>query len=245
MEMNLVVDIGNTRVKAALFEKKELTKMDVFLPSDISSLIKFIEEENGIKNVIFSSVVGESQEMINEIQKHIFSVIVLSSATKIPIINLYKTPETLGNDRLAAAIGAHSTFPNQNVLSIDCGTCIKYDFINSSEEYLGGAISLGLNMRLGALNHFTSRLPLIESDFDFDGLIGQNTTESILSGTLTAAAIEVDGTIEKYREQFPDLKVVLTGGDMLFFEKRLKNTIFADPYLVLKGLNEILEYNIR
>jgi type III pantothenate kinase len=128
---------------------------------------------------------------------------------------------------------------------IDAGTCIKYNFVNSNNEYIGGAIATGLEMRLKALHTFTSRLPLLKVDEDYNTLVGTNSIESILSGAQGGAVAEMEGCIALYRQQYPDIKVVITGGDVNFFEKRLKNSIFADEYLILKGLNIILEYNLK
>jgi type III pantothenate kinase len=239
--MNLVVDIGNTLVKAALFEGKEIQK------SFVSELEKFdakaLLEGQKIQRGIIASVINNYKKLVNPISEKV-NLMEFTHETPVPIKNLYKTSETLGRDRLAAAIGAHFLFKGEAVLAVDCGTCIKYDFVNAAGEYLGGAISPGLHMRLKALNHFTSRLPLIEADYNYEKLIGTDTKESILSGTFVATAAEADAVIEKYKQQFPQLKIVLTGGDSDFFVKRLKNTTFADPNLVLKGLNEILLFNI-
>ena len=158
---------------------------------------------------------------------------------------MYKSTSTLGSDRLAAAVGGNFMFPNKNVLIIDAGTCIKYNFVSKNNEYLGGGISPGLRMRFKSLPAFTSRLPLIEMEEDFDNLIGTDTRESILSGVELGAIAEVDGIIERYKSIYEDLTVVFTGGDFNFFVKRLKNSIFADQFLILRGLNVILDYNFN
>jgi type III pantothenate kinase len=170
-------------------------------------------------------------------------LLVFTNETPIPIKNMYESAQTLGSDRLAAAIGGYTLFPNQHVLVIDVGTCIKYNFTTNKNEYIGGGISPGLKMRLKALTTFTSRLPLVEIDENFDTLIGKNTNDSILSGVIMGCIAEMEGIIERYQLLYPDMKIILTGGDTNFFEKRLKKPIFADQNLILKGLNEILEYN--
>jgi type III pantothenate kinase len=149
----------------------------------------------------------------------------------------------LENDRLAAAIAGATLYPGSNVLVIQAGTCITYEFINAQGEYIGGAISPGIQMRYKAMNTFTGKLPLIEHK-KFDGLIGQTTEESILSGVNNGILAEVDGIINAYKSQYPDLTIILSGGDADFFVKQLKNSIFAVPNIVLKGLNIILDFNV-
>ena len=173
------------------------------------------------------------------------SVILFTHDTPTPLTNLYQSAETLGSDRLAAAVAANYFYPVKNVLCIDAGTCIKYNFVNFKNEYIGGAISPGIKMRFKALNNFTARLPLIEMDETFSELVGTNTRESILSGVETASVAEVEGMISNYLQLYPDLIVMLTGGDTNFFVKRLKKPIFADQNLILKGLNIILDHSLK
>lgn len=189
--------------------------------------------------VIVSSVKQDSADW----NDFAFKTLALDSSVSLPFKNLYQTPHTLGKDRIAAVAGAMQRFGSNNTLIIDAGTCIKYDYINSKNEYSGGAISPGINMRFKALNAFTDQLPLIEAKETFT-LVGKSTEGSILSGVLNGVLAEAEGIILKYETLYSDLKVILTGGDMLFFEKGLKNTIFADPFLTLKGLNFILKHNV-
>ncbi len=163
--------------------------------------------------------------------------------TPIPLKNHYKSAATLGADRLAASIGAFTLHPNNNVLVIDAGTCVKCNFTNSKNEFLGGSISPGLAMRLRSLQHYTGKLPLVNFDDSFDKVIGQTTEESILSGVINGIAYEIDSFINDYKKNYPDLITILTGGDSAYFVKRLKNSIFAEPELVLMGLNTTLEFN--
>ena len=240
--MNLIVDIGNTRVKTALFKGSTLFEYRVYDSASAALLDKnFISQA---KNAIIGSVVDDKGEFYNAINA-IVPTIVFSSETKIPLTNLYKSASTLGSDRLAASIGAYYLHPNSNVLVIDAGTCIKYNFTNSKNEYLGGAISPGLKMKLKALETFTSKLPLVDIDFSFNELIGNNTQNSILSGVLNGSVAEIGGIITNYKNQFSDIICILTGGDSEYLAKRLKNAIFAHQNLVLKGLNDILNYNIE
>ncbi len=166
----------------------------------------------------------------------------MTSLTKVPLINRYKTPETLGKDRLALAVGAVTKFPGENILAIDAGTTITYEFITNNNEYLGGAISPGIKMRFKALNNFTGKLPLI-TEIETDHLIGHDTKTSIQSGVLNGVIKEIDGIIDEYKNRFGALKVLVTGGDYIYFVKKLKNSIFATPNLVLEGLNKILIFN--
>jgi type III pantothenate kinase len=241
--MQLVIDIGNTRLKAALFEQNNLEHYFVF-----NSSTEFFEanlfERYSIQHCIVSSVINEIEPFVNIIKEKI-DVLSFSSNTPTPIKNLYKTAHTLGSDRLAAAVGANLLFPNKNILVIDAGTCIKYNFVNSNNEYIGGAISPGLQMRFKALNTFTARLPLLEIDNDFDTLVGTNSNESVLSGVEIGVVAEVEGIMERYKNTYSDITIIITGGDVNFFEKQLKNSIFADPFLILKGLNRILDHNIN
>lgn len=241
--MQLVIDIGNTRVKAALFQGNELMHFFVY-DSTTELLASGILEKYTPSNCILASVVDDIEPFLEKLRWKV-KVLLFNSDTPTPIRNLYQTAHTLGSDRLAAAVGGNNFSPNSNVLVIDAGTCIKYNFVNNNNEYLGGAISPGLQMRFKAMHTFTSRLPLVEADEKFDALIGNNTKDSILSGAQKGAVAEVDGIIEQYKQQYPDVQVLLTGGDVNFFAKRLKNSIFADQNLILKGLNVILDYNLN
>jgi type III pantothenate kinase len=241
--MNLVLDIGNTRAKAALFQQDSLVKEGVFSLTDPPALYRFLE---GFKpeKLILSSVIAQLPAFLEELEEQI-KVFPFDNHTRIPIQNKYKSASTLGSDRLAAAVGAWKRFPGKPVLVIDSGTCIKYNFVTAAGEYLGGGISPGIDMRFRALHAFTGRLPELEADYDYDGLIGMSTRDSLLSGVLNGALEEVRGTIERYEAQYNGLQTVLTGGNYPFFEKRLKKRIFALPQIVLEGLNEILEYNVK
>lgn len=238
--MNLIIDIGNTRVKAALFKERELVEVKTY-----NSLEKLTEDAAFYKQAercFVGSVVGDMHYTAN-ILSDLKGLDFFSAARPIPIKNSYKSTATLGSDRLAASIGAFSLYPQKNILVVDAGTCLKFNFTSANAEYLGGAISPGLQMRFRALKEYTDRLPLVNFDENFEKLIGQTTEESILSGVINGFLQETDGVINEYRKTCPDLTVVVTGGDTAFLSKRLKNSIFAHPHLVLRGLNEILIYN--
>ncbi|MFN8231603.1 MAG: type III pantothenate kinase [Bacteroidia bacterium] len=235
--MNLVVDCGNTRVKYGVFENNQIIEFGLITNDFNAIFLKF----KSINKVIIASVTQQHTVIQALIPKGI-SVVLFSNNLKLPLQNLYQSAQTLGSDRLAASIGSFTLFPNINVLTIDAGTCIKYNFVNNKNQYIGGAISPGLNMRLKALNHYTHSLPLISFDENYDNLTGTNTQNSILSGTQIAAVCEVESMIERYLALYPDLKIVFTGGDANYLCKQLKNRFFADEHLILKGLNATLNY---
>lgn len=238
--MNLALDFGNTRIKAAVFDDNLLTQAQVF--DSEADLLQGLALFRGIKKCIIGSVTN-AHEKASQSLSELFPTLVFKADTPIPLNNLYKSALTLGSDRLAGSMGAFDLYPGQNVLTIDAGTCIKYNFVTAANDYLGGAISPGLPMRLKAMHHYTHALPLVAMDSDYDRLIGRSTQESILSGALLGAVAEVDGTIDRYKELYPNLQVVITGGDAPYLCKQLKNRFFADQNLLLRGLNAILEHN--
>ena len=240
--MNLAIDVGNTRVKAAVFEKDKLVELIVFDKTKILSEIKKILKKHVISNGIMSNVASVSDSKLKKLQ-NLLQIKVISSSTKVPFENLYKTPKTLGVDRIALVAGAVSQFSGNNILVIDAGTCITFDFVNSEGAYLGGAISPGLQMRFNSLNYFTANLPLLEKE-ELSDFIGKNTSESINSGIINGVIQEIDGVINQYKKKYLDLTVVLTGGDTNFLAKQLKSSIFANQNFLLQGLNTILIFNI-
>ena len=238
--MRLILDFGNTFQKCAVFNDDKIIAFERFENISIGNLKKFSENFD-IKSAILSSVINTNAEIIEWLIKS-FLFIELSQSTPIPIKNKYASPETLGKDRLSAAVGAASIFPKQNVLSIDTGTAIKFDLVNNKGEYLGGSIAPGLYLRFKALHTFTDKLPLVPYNNEHL-LIGDSTQTSILSGVMNGAIAEVNGLIETYKKQFKELKIVFTGGESIYFVKSIKSDIFADSNLVIKGLNEILKFN--
>ena len=239
--MNLAIDIGNTRVKAAVFEEDKLIELLIFDKKIIVSEIKKIVKKYAISGGIISNVGAISERKMTQLNKS-FNFTVISASLKVPFNNLYKTPDTLGVDRIAVVAAAVKQFPKTNVLIIDAGTCITFDFVDNNATYLGGAISPGIKMRYKALNKFTANLPLIEA-VELDDFIGKNTKESIISGVLNGVKNEINGIIEDYYLKYLDLTVVLTGGDTNFLSKQLKSSIFANQNFLLQGLNEILKFN--
>ena len=242
--MNLIVDVGNTYVKLAVFQEHKLLWQQKLVPEDFPELVKKVfKDYPDIQTAIISSV-GVLDQIYISLLTVFVEVHLLSHSTNIPFKNSYATPQTLGMDRVALTTAAFYHNPDANTLVIDAGTCITYDMINDYGEYLGGAISPGLRMRYKALHEHTSKLPLLKPE-NFHDIIGNSTDASIHSGVLNGICTEIDGVIGQYQSRFEDLTVILTGGDAQILSKRLKNTIFAHSNFLLKGLNYLLEYNKR
>ena len=241
-KLNLIIDIGNTNTKCALFANEKMLKKIQFKSFGTKQLQKIFDEFSQITHSILCSVVEHNSE-INEFLKSRTSFIIFDSHTKLKIKNSYKTPETLGKDRLASAIGANFLYPNKNVLIVDVGTCIKFDFIDYNNNYLGGSISPGISMRYKALKHFTSKLPLIAYSENKAELIGDTTERAIQSGVQNGVEAEIVGIINQYKNLFDDLICLITGGAAVQLHLNTKITILAAPNLVLLGLNNILNYN--
>jgi len=234
--MNLVIDSGNSRIKVATFSNQDIVKKITF--HTVDELRAFLNS-NLFDCAIISSV-GTPNEVISSWVRA-EKKFLLNYLIPLPIKILYKTPETLGVDRIAAVCGGKDLFPSSDCLVIDAGTCITYDFVDANMDYYGGAISPGINMRFEAMHTFTKRLPLVSAAPE--KMIGDSTESSMRSGVMNGVLNEVEGFINKYRMEYPDMRVVLCGGDTSFFENNLKPTIFAAPDLVLNGLNRILVYN--
>lgn len=241
--MKLVIDIGNTLIKLAVFKQEKIIAIEnlkTFSAIDISEILNNFSE---ISSAIVSNVRSLNLDFLQDFNQRI-PIVELNTKTRLPINNLYKTPETLGKDRLAASVGATEIFPKTNILVIDAGTSLTYDLITAQGDYLGGAIGPGITMRFKALHTFTGKLPLVHPEWnDAPQLIGNTTEASILVGVQKAVLCEVEGMINGYKQQFPNLKVIVTGGDHKYFDKYLKNNIFAAPNLVLTGLKKILDFN--
>lgn len=241
--MNLVIDIGNTSVKMALFECNKIIASQRLEKIDVNIIQDFCDKNLSVSHVIISAVKDYPKEINTFLEKN-YTFSLFTHQLPIPLTNKYLSPETLGKDRLAAAIGANALFPNQNVLVIDAGTALKFDFVNKYNEYLGGAISPGIQIRYKALHSFTGKLPLLNSTINAE-LIGTTTQSSMESGVLNGILAEVEGIVEQYNQKYTDLQIVLTGGDHNYFDKRLKIKTFVAPNIVLEGLNLILNYNIE
>jgi type III pantothenate kinase len=238
--MNIVIDDGNTRTKIAVYNSDGKEVSEQIFQSPI--MLRDYLQVRSFENALVSSVKGQADEILTWIRAA-GQKIQLTADVPLPIKIKYKTPATLGLDRVAAAAGAMVLFPNQDCLVIDAGTCITYEFVNSSGEYEGGAISPGVRMRFEAMHNLTAKLPLVKA-VTIAPLIGSGTEECLQSGVMNGIAEEIKGIIDRYRSQFKDLQVVLCGGDAGFFENIAKPSIFVAPNLVLHGLKGILIHNV-
>ncbi|MGY6648407.1 type III pantothenate kinase [Wenyingzhuangia sp. IMCC45574] len=241
--MNLIIDEGNTRIKLAIFNKMELLDIEFTNRENCREDISKVCQKYKIDGCIVSSV---TDEIISEFEKLLIKKKVkLTNMTSLPFIIDYKTPKTLGVDRIALVAAAWQKYPKESSLVIDAGTCITYDFIDSNGVFYGGAISPGIEMRLKGLHTFTKKLPYISVEDQEIGLIGQTTEESIKSGVVNGTVFEITGVIETYQQKFGKVNIILTGGDAYFLDKRLKNSIFVNQNFLLEGLNQILTYQIK
>lgn len=238
--LKLVIDIGNTNTGLTLFKGKKIFAISKIDECIFKNVVDFVAN-----NVISSSIISSVKEINSEIEKisDYYNALIFSHNLVLPVYNKYKTPDTLGMDRLAAVVGAHFLYPKRDLIVIDAGTCLTIDFLNAKGEYIGGKISPGIEMRYKALHTFTDKLPLVNKEKN-SPIIGEDTTSSILSGVQRGILGEIRSIISDYRIEKPNAIVLITGGDCFFFEKALKNSIFAHPNLVMIGLNEILDCNV-
>ncbi|MCX7767921.1 MAG: type III pantothenate kinase [Flavobacteriales bacterium] len=241
--MRLAIDIGNSYVKWAILQGNQVISLDVFEPAHLPVKIRNLDPLAGNTGII-STVKALHPSLIAALREK-GQFLFLDSKTPIPIGNKYKSPETLGSDRIAVSVGGNAEFRNVDLLIVDCGTCLKLNFVNRLNEFVGGSISPGLKMRFKALNQYTDKLPLVSvrpDQRDFM-LIGDNTENSIISGVVHGMVAEIDGIINRYKEIHPHVKVILTGGDAEFLAPRIKNPVFLKKNLVITGLAEILSFN--
>jgi type III pantothenate kinase len=239
--LNLVIDIGNTRAKIAAFEKGELLEEIVTSKSSLGALPAFLDKYCFEKGIC-SSVAGLAPRVSKLLSSLSFPMLILNGETSLPVHDVYGTPHNLGSDRLAAVFGACGQFPGKDILLVDAGTCITYEFITADGRYRGGNIAPGLSMRLKAMHAYTYLLPLVSKDGDVP-LLGYDTDTAMRAGVVNGIQYEIEGYIRRFRRNYPSLLVFLTGGDEFRFDESLKSIIFADKYVVPKGLNRILEYN--
>lgn len=240
--MKLVIDIGNSLIKWAIFDKSKIVENNSYKDFDQNRFEELFAAYS-IKSCILSSVRKPIQEMESFLREKT-KLLILNHKTKLPFNNKYLTPNTLGRDRIAVMAAASLQFSKKNVLVIDAGTSITYDFLNDENEYLGGGISPGLKMRFEALNQFTDNLPLVSFKGDtLPDLIGGNTETSILSGVVVGFIKEINGIINAYELRYDNLTIIITGGDHKYFDKLLKNKTFAAPNFVMEGLKGILDFN--
>ena len=239
--MDLVIDIGNTLQKLAVFSDEGVL-LDLFSEKKLPiSLLENLFCQYPIKRAIVSSVRENDDSVLCWLEEKT-QLIRFSSNCRLPIRLKYATPETLGTDRIANAVGANALYPNRNVLSIMAGTCLVTDFVNEKGEYLGGSIAPGVRMRFKALSQFTSRLPLVEPE-NIDFFVGDSTQNSILSGVMNGIILEINGIIRQYSRHYSLLKVILSGGDAELLQNSIKKRIFAAQNPILVGLHKILKLN--
>ena len=239
--MKLIIDIGNTVTKMVAFRGEEPVDEVRMESGALSGMAAFLG-----RYAFRSGIIGSVRDLTSSEQETLsrlpFPLLKLSHDTPIPIANRYRTPETLGSDRLAAVVGASALKPGKDILIIDAGTCITYEVIDARGNYWGGNIAPGMQMRLKALHEFTARLPLVEAEGEVPGM-GYDTETAIRSGVLRGMKYEIEGYIKSMRAKFPNLLVFLTGGNHISFDTNIRNIIFSDKYIVPRGLNKILDYN--
>ena len=241
--MNLVIDIGNTLQKIGIFSDKGELIFHQACPAITLDKWQELIEKYHIRHTILSSVVKEETE-IEQLLKQTTHYIPFNQHTALPITILYNHPESLGLDRIANAVAAYSRFPQENILSIQAGSCLVYDFIDDKGNYRGGAISPGLNMRFKALHTFTGKLPQFNIR-EIDFRIGNTTQQSIESGVINGVIYEINGFMEHYKREMPGVKVLISGGDSDYLQKSIKSTIFVGSNFILYGLHEILKFNVE
>ena len=242
--MQFILDFGNTNQKIAVFDDDRIVLLEQEEAVRIRSLEALMDEFPGIDSGIISSVVPVRPALKNFLTRNLDPFIMLNHQTPVPLVNKYKTRRSLGKDRLACAVAASRLFEGVPAMVVNAGTCITYDFVTAEGAYLGGAISPGLQMRMQSLHTFTHQLPLVEIKAPED-FIGTRTDSSILSGVVNGAVQEITGVVRQYQKRYPNLQVILSGGDAELLDKLLKIRIFAFPNIVMVGLNYILEYNLK
>ena len=242
--MNLAIDIGNTVAKIALFGDDD-EPVEVVRSSNHSlDCLAMLCQKYPVERAVLASTIKVSKTIRRQLAKTGIPVLEVNSDTPVPIINKYRTPETLGMDRLAAVVGANHIMPGKDLLVIDAGTAVTYEFIDAEGNYWGGNISPGIYTRFKAFNACCDKLPLIDREGD-ETEFGYSTETAIRAGVRMGMEFEMTGYINLMRKKYPNLLVFLTGGDRFSFDTNLKSIIFAERFLVLKGLNRILNYNVK
>lgn len=234
-------DIGNTLVKWAVFQEDQLLESASSAHLEESTIHSFTEKHPDAICIVSST--RQRDALLENAFKRFGKYIPLSHQTPMPFVNQYKTPETLGLDRMALVSAAVSLYPSQHALVIDVGTCITMDFVDSQANYWGGSIHPGLSMRLKAMHQFTGRLPLLPVNVA-PAIMGNDTISCMQAGAVNAAIIEIEAIISMYKVRYPGCAVILTGGDSHVFFSLLKNEIFAHPNFAIQGLLKIAQYNV-
>jgi type III pantothenate kinase len=239
---NVVIDWGNSSLKTGWFDGPTLIETARYHSAD--DLIADLDNRY-IDHVLVSSTSRPADEIRARLLGVKTDFWLMDSQLAVPIRKAYDTPTTLGTDRIAAAVGAVTLFPDRNCLVFDVGTCLTADLIDRDAVFQGGLISPGLRMRFRAMHEQTARLPLVELASEWPELTAKNTKQAMQSGVMNGLLFEMNGIIDMYSQQSPDIVVLVCGGDASSFESRLKQPIFAVPELVLIGLNRILRYNVE
>lgn len=238
--MNLVIDFGNTNVKCGVFDGNRLIQLEKF---QLTNEVRDFINQSIFYQIAVCSVSHDYDDLKKEIPE-LSGALFFQYQTKNPLAVNYETPQTLGMDRLAAAIGAQVLFPDVPLMVIDIGTCITYDFVSKDGVYEGGLISPGIELRYKSMNDYTKNLPLI-NELDSSSFLGKSTRQSMTSGVIYGIAAEIDGHISQLLLNNADLKVIMTGGGAKIFESKIKSDIFVSLEIVLVGLNRVLEYNVE
>jgi type III pantothenate kinase len=240
MPTTLCLDFGNTRMKCGVFVDGEFLDEQI-LENDHEDTIRALLDRFQPSRTILSSVIHHNPRM-EELLRATTRFHKLDHHSKVPVTTPVGKPETIGADRLALVVAAVTLFPGKNNLVIGLGSAITYNYINKDKEFIGGSISPGMEMRFKSLHEYTAKLPLVKADWNFP-LAGYDTRTNILSGVILGMAKEIDGIIGAYQEKYDNFNVLMSGGDSAYFTRHLKNKIFADPYLIYKGLYAISEFN--
>ena len=238
-----VIDIGNSRTKVGRFRDGELLAVDTFSDSDGTRIAEVLTNPTP-ENIIYSTVgPATAPPWIADLEARGSRIVELNTTLRLPFENEYRTPQTLGKDRLAAVAGALALHPGKNCLVVDAGTCITADLLTADGRYLGGNISPGVRMRLRAMYAGTARLPLVEPEV-WDGRPGRSTEGALRAGGVGGAVLEIEGLLRRWEADYADLRLLLTGGDAVLLADMMKSRIFVYPNLVLYGLDQILNYNV-
>jgi type III pantothenate kinase len=240
MTKNLCIDVGNTRIKLAIFENNQLIQFGSFNHFQQDEIVDWIAN-NPFEKGIYSSVLKTHPDWLNQILEEP-GISAFNDKLKSPLIIQYKSPESLGRDRIAAMVGAIMKFPENPVLVINAGTCITYDLVNKTWQFVGGNIAPGLEMRWQAMHEYTSALPRVYEADQGTGFLGFDTKTALFNGGFQGIILEIEGYYRQLSMEYSGLKCIVTGGTAPFLVNHLKIDNFAEPYLVLKGLNTILNY---
>ena len=240
--MILTIDVGNTRIKYAVFQDNTIVEIQTFPMENFNNYIEeILKRFPNIQNLVVASVGKFEKSDFEKFSKRL-KIYFISYESKFPFKNNYITPNTLGIDRMVLSAGAVIQYPKKNRLVIDAGTCVTYDFIDENDNYLGGAISPGIRLRYEALHNYTAKLPKLTIE-NPENIIGNSTNNAIHSGVINGLTFEIDGYITSHFKQNKNFIIILTGGDANFLSKRLKNTIFANSNFLLESLNQTYQYN--